>query len=210
MSDSQVTFIDVFELPDSAIDGVVESWRARGHHLRQFPGFRDERLHRTVRPDIRFPLITIAHWDSPELLEAARSTTGWVAADEGIPSDARAGAAAYRIVLDYGPPSEREIERPGVTFVNVFEIAPEIVTEFAEGWAERARMMQEAKGFRAARLHRALSDQARFQLVNVARWDSLEAWQEAAGNSAMRTATADARTHAAPNTGIYQVAVEFA
>ncbi|MCP2320057.1 Heme-degrading monooxygenase HmoA [Nocardia amikacinitolerans] len=210
MSDSEVTYIDVFELPESAIDGLVDNWRARAEQLRQSPGFRDGRLHRTVRPDTRFPLITLARWGSPELLEAARSTADWRTADDRIPTEARAGAAAYRTVLDYGPAAERDLDGPGVTFVNVFEIAPETVTEFTEGWGERARMMRAAPGFRAVRLHRALSEQARFQLVNVAQWDSLEAWQAAAGSSAMRTATDTARIHATPNTGIYRVAVEFA
>jgi heme oxygenase (mycobilin-producing) len=52
--------------------------------------------------------------------------------------------------------SERHAPRDGpVTLINVFEVPAE-----------------EVDAFRDTRLHRAVSPQARFQLVNVAHWDS--------------------------------------
>jgi heme-degrading monooxygenase HmoA len=62
-----------------------------------------------------------------------------------------------------------------ITFVNVFELDPEQVDEFMEGWKERAELMRKQPGFRSFRLHRALSPDASYQLVNVAVWDSLDA-----------------------------------
>jgi heme-degrading monooxygenase HmoA len=71
-----------------------------------------------------------------------------------------------------------------VTLINIFEIDVSEVEAFMEGWRERAEFMSTQPGFRSFRLHRALSHDSRFQLVNVAEWDSPEA---------LRAATADER-----------------
>jgi heme oxygenase (mycobilin-producing) len=71
-----------------------------------------------------------------------------------------------------------------VTLINVFEISVGDVESFVEGWRERAEFMSTQPGFRSFRLHRALSPDSRFQLVNVAEWDSADA---------LRAATADER-----------------
>jgi len=66
-----------------------------------------------------------------------------------------------------------------VTLINVFEIPAEQVDAFIEGWTKRARIMSTQPGFRDAALHRALSPDGRFQLVNVGHWDSAEAYTAA-------------------------------
>jgi heme oxygenase (mycobilin-producing) len=59
-----------------------------------------------------------------------------------------------------------------ITLINIFELPPEKVGQFLTGWRVRADIMATAPGFRDSRLHRAVSPQTRFQLVNVAHWDS--------------------------------------
>lgn len=59
-----------------------------------------------------------------------------------------------------------------VTLINVFEIEPRDVDAFAAQWRERAALMSTQPGFRSFRLYRALSPESRFQLINVAEWDS--------------------------------------
>jgi heme oxygenase (mycobilin-producing) len=76
----------------------------------------------------------------------------------------------------------------GVTFINIFEIAREDVETFTAGWQQLAAIMAAAPGFRGAQLHEAVNDEARFQLVNIARWDSEQAWRDASTNPAMREA----------------------
>jgi heme-degrading monooxygenase HmoA len=66
-----------------------------------------------------------------------------------------------------------------ITLINVFEIAPDDIDPFLHEWRERADFMARQPGFRSLRLHRALSPDARFQVVNVAEWDSAEALQVA-------------------------------
>jgi len=66
-----------------------------------------------------------------------------------------------------------------ITLINVFEIRPEDVDQFLEQWHERAEFLGSQPGFRSLRLHRALHPDSRFQLVNVAEWDSAQALQAA-------------------------------
>jgi heme-degrading monooxygenase HmoA len=64
-----------------------------------------------------------------------------------------------------------------VTFINVFEVAVEQIDTFITQWRERAKIMSTALGFLDSRLHRALSSWTRFQVLNVAHWDSRLAWE---------------------------------
>lgn len=63
-----------------------------------------------------------------------------------------------------------------ITLINVFEIPADQIDAFIDGWAQRARIMSTRPGFRDTRLHRAVSPEGRFQLVNVAHWDSAESY----------------------------------
>src|SRR3954454_5588433 len=67
------------------------------------------------------------------------------------------------------------MENGPVTLINVFEIGADDVESFLQQWQERAEFLGRQPGFRSLRLHRALNPDARFQLVNVAEWDSSEA-----------------------------------
>ncbi|WP_280241340.1 antibiotic biosynthesis monooxygenase family protein [Nocardia abscessus] len=97
----------------------------------------------------------------------------------------------------------------GVTFINVFEIPAEQIDEFVENWRERARIMREAPGFRDVRLHRALLADTRFQLVNVAHWDSAEACEAAGAHPAVLASVDDARKTADANPALYEVVAEY-
>ncbi|MWA13289.1 antibiotic biosynthesis monooxygenase family protein [Streptomyces sp. BA2] len=100
-----------------------------------------------------------------------------------------------------------------VTFINVFEIAPEDVDAFAEKWEQRAAIMSKKPGFIDTRLHRAQSPGGRFQLVNVAHWESQEAWEAATADPQFANRANAARdskqTPATANPGLYDVVVRF-
>ncbi|MBO0813462.1 MAG: antibiotic biosynthesis monooxygenase, partial [Microlunatus sp.] len=66
-----------------------------------------------------------------------------------------------------------------VTLINIFEIPVDDVDSFIADWTRRARIMSRYPGFQDTRLHRALTPDGRFQLVNVAHWASLEAYRTA-------------------------------
>jgi heme-degrading monooxygenase HmoA len=73
-----------------------------------------------------------------------------------------------------------------ITVINVFEVPADQVREFIAQWRARAEIMAAAPGFRDTRLHRAFSPQARFQLVNVAHWDSQADLDAAQGSGAFQ------------------------
>ncbi len=99
-----------------------------------------------------------------------------------------------------------------VTLINVFEIEPDEQERFLAGWRERAEFMSIQPGFRSFRLHRALSPDSRFQLINVAEWESADALQAATAQPAfqdsVRRSLAECRVTAHP--GLYGVAFEVA
>lgn len=76
------------------------------------------------------------------------------------------------------------------------------------GCADDAFDGRTAPGFRDVRLHRALLPDARFQLVNVAHWDSAEACAAAGSNPAVTASVDEARKIATAHPAIYRVAAE--
>jgi heme oxygenase (mycobilin-producing) len=100
-----------------------------------------------------------------------------------------------------------------VTLINVFEIPAEQIDAFITGWAERARIMSTHPGFRDSRLHRALSPEGRFQLVNVAHWDSAESYAAAQTDpefQASRARVAREAPGAMANPLLYRVVAGYA
>ncbi|MGI5346842.1 antibiotic biosynthesis monooxygenase family protein [Streptomyces sp. CA-250714] len=100
-----------------------------------------------------------------------------------------------------------------VTFINVFEVPADQLDAFVAQWEQRAALMAGKPGFLDSRLHRARSDETRFQLVNVSHWESQEAWQAATADPEFqqrtRAARQDAPTPITSSTGLYDVAAEF-
>lgn len=100
-----------------------------------------------------------------------------------------------------------------VTLINVFEVPTEHVDEFIARWRERAALMSTKPGFLNSRLHRALSSQTRFQLVNVAHWESREAMEAGTADTEfqerIRAATTNSQVLISSHPGLYQVVVEF-
>lgn len=110
--------------------------------------------------------------------------------------------------------NERQAPHDGpVTLINVFEVPVEQVEAFVEQWRVRAQIMADAPGFRDTRLHRAVSPQARFQLVNVAHWDSQAQLNAAQNNRAfqdrLRALRADPELRFTANPVVYEVVAGF-
>lgn len=70
--------------------------------------------------------------------------------------------------------------------INIFELPAEQVKEFIAQRGVRAKIMAAAPGFQDSRLHRAVSPEARFQLVNIAHWDSQAHLDAALGSGAFQ------------------------
>lgn len=66
-----------------------------------------------------------------------------------------------------------------VTLINPFEVAAGQEAAFVENWKRTAAVFSGKPGYLDTRLHRSLDPAARFRFVNVAHWESAEAWAEA-------------------------------
>ncbi|MGI8329960.1 antibiotic biosynthesis monooxygenase family protein [Actinomadura scrupuli] len=100
-----------------------------------------------------------------------------------------------------------------ITMINVFEVPVDLLDDFVSDWRERALIMSSLPGFRDFRMHRAISADFRFQLVNVAHWDSLESYRAAMANPEFMTrldaAYRNPELNFTANPGVYQVIVSM-
>lgn len=66
-----------------------------------------------------------------------------------------------------------------VVLINVFTVPQGKEDEFIKIWNETGQLLKNAPGFIGAKLHRSIHPNAHFQFVNVAHWESTEAYQTA-------------------------------
>jgi heme oxygenase (mycobilin-producing) len=97
-----------------------------------------------------------------------------------------------------------------VTLINIFEIGSDDVDAFVQEWRERAEFLGRQPGFRTLRLHRALSADTRFQLVNVAEWDTADALQAATAQDFFQQSVQQSMQHfaVAAHPATYRVVIE--
>jgi heme-degrading monooxygenase HmoA len=68
---SHVILINPFEVAPGREDECLEMWERAAAFMRQQPGFRSTRLHRSILPGARFHFINVAEWDSVETFRQA-------------------------------------------------------------------------------------------------------------------------------------------
>ncbi len=66
-----------------------------------------------------------------------------------------------------------------IALINMFEVASGMEHEFVEWWKNCSEALKHEPGFIDARLHRNLQSDSRFQFINVAHWETEEAFAEA-------------------------------
>jgi heme-degrading monooxygenase HmoA len=75
---------------------------------------------------------------------------------------------------------KEQSEMTNFVLINPFEVSEDIDDDqFMEGWGRAADYMRARPGFVSTRLHRAVSPNPRFRFVNVAEWESPQAFQAA-------------------------------
>ena len=73
-----------------------------------------------------------------------------------------------------------------VVLINPFGVDAASDDEFLAAWDRAARYLSTQPGFVSARLHRALSTDAKFRFVNVAEWASPQDFQAAVTSEEFR------------------------
>lgn len=66
-----------------------------------------------------------------------------------------------------------------IALINMFEVSNGMENEFVEWWKNCSEALKQEPGFIDARLHRNLQPNAHFQFINVAHWETEEAFVEA-------------------------------
>lgn len=94
-------------------------------------------------------------------------------------------------------------DRP-VVLINAFEVPEGEDDAFLESWERGREFLRKQPGYLSTRLHRSLSPTADFRFVNVARWESAEAFQAATSQPEFRDRPSPYRFHAA----VYEVVRE--
>ena len=92
-----------------------------------------------------------------------------------------------------------------IVLINVFEVEPGKEDTFFEVWKRVSAVMEARAGFIHTRLHRATAG-ARF--VNVAEWESMEAFAAAINSPEFREAAAPLRELGQESPALFQVVYE--
>lgn len=91
-----------------------------------------------------------------------------------------------------------------VVLINAFEV-PEAEDEaFLAGWERQRDLLSRQEGYLSTRLHRSLAPDADFRFVNVARWESAQAFRDAISQPEFSNAPVAFRFHAS----LYEVVRE--
>jgi heme-degrading monooxygenase HmoA len=77
-----------------------------------------------------------------------------------------------------------------VVLLNPFEVPTSKEKEALNLWERAANVMRKSPGFVSTRLHRAISPEARFHLINMAEWESVESFVAAIESDEFKEATA--------------------
>lgn len=91
-----------------------------------------------------------------------------------------------------------------LVLINAFEVPPDGDEDFIRGWEAARDYLQSQPGYVDTALHRAVSPDADFRFVNVARWQSPAHFQAAVQSPGFREvsqALASYRSHP----GLYEV-----
>ena len=81
-----------------------------------------------------------------------------------------------------------------VVLINPFEVPSEVSDEaFLAGWEEAADFLGSQPGFIETALHRAVSPDAHFRFINIARWESAAAFAAAIATERFRELARDNR-----------------
>lgn len=71
-----------------------------------------------------------------------------------------------------------------ITLINVFEVPQGQYEAAVDMWVQSRDFLQTQPGYISTALHKSIGPDAKFQLINIAKWESAEAFQ--AASKAMR------------------------
>ncbi|HEX4789178.1 MAG TPA: antibiotic biosynthesis monooxygenase [Actinospica sp.] len=101
--------------------------------------------------------------------------------------------------------TENNETKGAAAFIALLEAPVEDGEGFIAQWSKHMAVLRRAPGFRDARLHQALSPQARFPMIAVVRWDDLAASERANADPEIRATVPNASEHAKVRRAAYEL-----
>ena len=92
-----------------------------------------------------------------------------------------------------------------IILLNPFEVPAGKEQEAIEYWERGAEVLRKAPGYISTRLHRAISPDARFHLINLAEWESPEHFAAATQSEEFQAAIGADRAEFPHYPGLYEV-----
>lgn len=93
--------------------------------------------------------------------------------------------ALAALFLITGPASSSDTGKAPVTLINAFIVPADKEAEAILFWEQAAEFMKRQPGYVSTALHRAILPDAKFKLINIAKWESVDAFKKA--SVALRT-----------------------
>lgn len=93
-----------------------------------------------------------------------------------------------------------------VVLINVFSVPKGEEEVFLNVWTAALELMKNEPGLIEAKLHRSLDLEARFQFINVAQWESSQAWEAAFSKPELKAIASQATFE--QNPALYKVEVQ--
>ncbi|MEX0346858.1 MAG: antibiotic biosynthesis monooxygenase [Rhizobiaceae bacterium] len=94
-------------------------------------------------------------------------------------------AALAALLLVTGSASSSVADKAPVTLINAFIVPADREAEAILFWERAAAFMKRQPGYVSTALHRAILPDAKFKLINIAKWESVDAFKRA--SMALRT-----------------------
>jgi heme-degrading monooxygenase HmoA len=91
-----------------------------------------------------------------------------------------------------------------VVLINSFEVPEGAEEVFLAGWERQREYLSSQEGYLSTKLHRSVAPDADFRFVNVAHWESGQAFRDATSQPEFRDAPVPFRFHAS----LYEVVRE--
>jgi heme-degrading monooxygenase HmoA len=140
--------------------------------LRTQPGYVSTALHQSITPQADFRFINVAQWASAAEFRAATSQLG----AQGVQIPYRPHPSLYEVVQEDKPAATSE---SAVVLINPFEVPAGADEEFITSWEAAHDYLRGQSGYLHTRLHRNILPDADFRFVNIAGWESAEAFRAA-------------------------------
>lgn len=182
-------------------ENLKKRWHLVANAMRTQPGFIWAKLSRGVGGSSMW--VAHSEWSSLDALREAFSKPEVLEPELNMPSK----SFEHLFILGAGgdaaaqaPPTPNTESE--VVLINPFTVEPQNVEGFLKGWGVAADYLKKQRGFISTKLHRSLNPDSTFQFINIAIWESPQAFKAAVSTPTFRQIAENLPAKGDP--GLYQ------